>query len=108
MQRNEAIDSAPEANTTPALRVVDDVRAQRAREKVLRGEILERVRELAALKTAPRAYVPGRTMIRYAGRVYGEQEMVNLVDSALEFWLTAGRYHARLEKGLARWYGVPE
>ena len=30
--------------------------------------------------------------IAYAGRVYDEEEMVNLVDSALDFWLTSGRY----------------
>ena len=30
--------------------------------------------------------------IQYAGRVYDEKEMVNLVDSSLDFWLTAGRY----------------
>jgi CDP-6-deoxy-D-xylo-4-hexulose-3-dehydrase len=50
--------------------------------------------------------VPGRTPVRYAGRVYDEHEMVNLVSSSLEFWLTAGRWHRRLEADLARWYGL--
>ena len=39
--------------------------------------------------------------IPYASRVYDSSEMVNLVDSALEFWLTSGRYTDRFEKGLA-------
>ena len=39
--------------------------------------------------------------IPYAARVYGSEEMTNLVDSALEFWLTAGRYTQMFEKGLA-------
>ena len=44
--------------------------------------------------------------IPYAARVYNENEMVNLVDSALEFWLTAGRYSAEFEKKFAKFLGV--
>ena len=39
--------------------------------------------------------------IPYASRVYDNHEMVNLVDSALEFWLTSGRYTDQFEAGLA-------
>lgn len=44
--------------------------------------------------------------IPYASRVYDEKEMVNLVDSALEFWLTSGRYTDEFEKKLASYLGV--
>ncbi|MBR2189630.1 MAG: lipopolysaccharide biosynthesis protein RfbH [Eubacterium sp.] len=44
--------------------------------------------------------------IPYASRVYDEKEMVNLVDSALEFWLTAGRYTEQFEKQFAEYLGV--
>ncbi|EHI61527.1 hypothetical protein HMPREF9473_00550 [ [Hungatella hathewayi WAL-18680] len=44
--------------------------------------------------------------IPYASRVYDEQEMVNLVDSSLEFWLTSGRYTDEFEKKLAAYLGV--
>lgn len=44
--------------------------------------------------------------IPYASRVYDSAEMVNLVDSALEFWLTAGRYTEQFEKELAKYLGV--
>ncbi len=44
--------------------------------------------------------------IPYASRVYDSEEMVNLVDSALEFWLTSGRYTERFEKELAEYLGV--
>ena len=37
--------------------------------------------------------------IPYASRVYDNHEMVNLVDSALEFWLTSGRYTDQFEAG---------
>lgn len=44
--------------------------------------------------------------ITYASRVYDHNEMVNLVDSALEFWLTSGRYTDEFEKKLAKYLGV--
>lgn len=44
--------------------------------------------------------------IPYASRVYDGQEMENLVDSALEFWLTAGRYTEQFEKEFANYLGV--
>src|SRR5215469_6554100 len=45
--------------------------------------------------------------IPYATRVFDEQELVNLVDSSLEFWLTSGRYTERFEKQLAEYLKVP-
>lgn len=76
------------------------------RERELTAEILERVREIAALRNEPQPFTPGVTPVKYAGRVYDEEDMVALAESAVEFWLTAGRWHRRLEDGLAKWYGV--
>ena len=45
--------------------------------------------------------------IPYAARVFDEQEMVNLVDSSLEFWLTSGRYTEHFEKQLAEYLNIP-
>ena len=44
--------------------------------------------------------------VNYAGRVYDEKEMVNLVDSALDFWLTSGRYAEEFEKKLGEYLGI--
>ncbi len=44
--------------------------------------------------------------IPYASRYYGEEEMVNLVDSSLEFWLTSGRYTDQFEKQFAEYLGI--
>lgn len=44
--------------------------------------------------------------IPYASRIYNQAEMINLVDSALEFWLTSGRYTDIFQKGLADYLGV--
>lgn len=45
--------------------------------------------------------------LSYAGRVFDEEEVINLIDSALEFWLTSGRYTEQFESGLADFLGVP-
>jgi len=47
-----------------------------------------------------------RNRIPYASRVYDSEEMVNLVDSALEFWLTSGRYTEQFEKELAAYLNI--
>ncbi len=71
----------------------------------LRREILDKVKQFAS--TAEKQnFVPGKTKIPYAGRVYDHDEMVALVDSSLDFWLTAGRYAARFEKEYAEFFGT--
>ncbi len=52
-----------------------------------------------------REFQPG-DRISYSGRVYDEKEMVNLVDAALEFWLTSGHYTQEFETGLADFLGI--
>ena len=42
------------------------------------------------------SFIPGKSRINYAARVYDEKEMINLVDSALDFWLTTGKYAERV------------
>jgi len=44
--------------------------------------------------------------IPYAGRFFDEKELINLVDSSLDFWLTTGRYAEKFEKEFARFIGV--
>lgn len=51
-------------------------------------------------------FIPGKSRINYAGRVFDEKEMINLVDSSLEFWLTYGRYSKEFEKKIAEFFGV--
>ncbi|AEE16246.1 lipopolysaccharide biosynthesis protein RfbH [Treponema brennaborense] len=45
--------------------------------------------------------------ISYASRVFDDKEMMNLVDSALEFWLTSGRYTDQFEKRLGEYLETP-
>ena len=67
----------------------------------LRNEIAALVEEYHKAKFSRKAFVPGETPVRYAGRVFDEREMISLVDSALDFWLTAGRFAEEFESELA-------
>lgn len=69
-------------------------------------EILELVKKYYKENHIKKEYEDG-DRINYAGRVYDEEEMCNLVDSALDFWLTAGKYTDEFEKGLAKFLNVP-
>jgi CDP-6-deoxy-D-xylo-4-hexulose-3-dehydrase len=71
---------------------------------VLKAEILERVRDYHALAHARPPFVPGKSRVHYSGRWYDEHEMVNLVDSSLDFWLTAGPYAEKFERKMQRFY----
>ena len=71
-----------------------------------REEILAMVAEYAdRFHNQTKEFSPG-DRIPYASRVYDKQEMVNLVDSSLEFWLTSGRYTDEFEKKLAEYLHV--
>ena len=77
----------------------------------LRTEILEKVRRYYAIAHRPgmeaAGFEPGKSRVNYAGRVFDEDEVVNLIDSGLEFWLTYGRYSREFEKKLAAYLDVP-
>ncbi len=72
----------------------------------LKEEILGLVKEYCeTYHNIKKPFVEG-DRIPYASRVYDSAEMVNLVDSALEFWLTSGRYTERFEKDFAAYLGI--
>lgn len=69
----------------------------------LKQEILDKVAEYYqyAFNQAPK-----QNRISYAGRVFDEREMLNLVDASLEFWLTEGRYAQAFEKKFSGFLNV--
>jgi CDP-6-deoxy-D-xylo-4-hexulose-3-dehydrase len=75
-------------------------------EQQIRDEIFEKVRELYRLKYGDEQFVAGESPVRYAGRVFDDDEMVHLVDSSLDFWLTTGRFAAQFEKSFADYFGL--
>ena len=75
-------------------------------EEQAKKEILDMVAEYCdTFHNKRKAFEPG-DRITYASRVYDHEEMCNLVDSALEFWLTSGRYTKEFESAFAQYLGV--
>lgn len=75
-------------------------------EQQAREEILLSVKEYAEKYHNQKKEFTEGQRIPYASRVYDSAEMVNLVDSSLEFWLTSGRYTDAFEEKLAKYLGV--
>jgi len=74
-------------------------------EKELRAEILKLVGEYHDVKFAATAFEAGKTPVRYAGRVFDQDELKLLVDASLDFWLTSGRYSEEFEAAFADFVG---
>lgn len=75
-------------------------------QREMHDKILQLVKEYCDnYHNQDKEFSPG-DRIPYASRVYDHEEMCNLVDSALEFWLTAGRYVDEFEKNLGKYLGV--
>lgn len=73
----------------------------------LKQQILELTREYyKETHGQHRDFVAGESFVNYGGRYFDDAEMVNLVDSSLDFWLTAGPWASKFEKEFAKWLGV--
>lgn len=78
-----------------------------ARQDELKAQILELTREYyKEVHGQPKDFIPGKTKVNYGGRYFDDAEMVNLVDSSLDFWLTAGPWAHKFENRFAKWLGV--
>lgn len=76
-----------------------------SRASALRLKIRELVREYYEAAFPKADFVPGESLVSYAGRVFDEREIENLVDSGLDFWLTTGRFADEFEKSFAKFFG---
>lgn len=78
----------------------------RQQQNALRSQIKELVAEYAALKFMPPHFEQGITPIPPSGKVLGAEEIENMVDAALDAWLTTGRFNQAFEIKLANYLGV--
>jgi len=76
------------------------------RGRQLREQILALASEYCDEVFAPLPFVPGESPVPISGKVFDSAEMRLLVDSALDFWLTTGRFAERFEREFARWFGL--
>ncbi len=75
-------------------------------EKKIRGKIFKLIEKLYKYRCSNRNFILGESKINYGGRIYDENELINLVNASLDFWLTTGRYAEEFEKKLAKFLGV--
>lgn len=78
-----------------------------SKKEELKQQILDLTREYyREAHGQKKEFRPGETFVNYGGRYFDDAEMVNLVDSSLDFWLTAGPWAHKFETRLAKWLGV--
>ena len=75
-------------------------------EQELRNKVFATVLEYHQFKFGQKQFIPGKTYVPVSGKVFDQEELVKLVDSSLDFWLTTGRYAAEFEERFAEWMGV--
>ena len=79
---------------------------EQKQEQVLRQQVLKAAeRYYEAVHKPKKEFTPG-DRISYGGRVFDEQEVLNLVNSALDFWLTTGKFAEQFEREFAKFLGV--
>ena len=72
----------------------------------IRAQILDLVREYHAAAYPDAPFVAGSSPIPVSGRVFDDDDIVKLVDSSLDFWLTTGRFAAEFEREFAKRMGL--
>lgn len=74
---------------------------------ILKKQILSLTKEYYnEVHSEKKPFEAGKSFVNYGGRYYDEKELVNLIDSSLDFWLTAGPWAHKFEKKFAAWLGV--
>lgn len=74
--------------------------------KQLRKEIIEKTIEYYQARFAQNEFIPGKTKVNYAGRVFNEQELTNAIEASLDFWLTEGRFSEEFAEKIADFLGI--
>ena len=77
------------------------------RESELREEILEAHARVLDVAFPEKSFVGGISQIPVSGKVFDGEEMTNLVDASLDFWLTTGRYAGSLREAFRKGHGGP-
>jgi CDP-4-dehydro-6-deoxyglucose reductase, E1 len=67
----------------------------------LRQQIAALVAEFHQVRSTKQAFIPGKTPVRYAGRIFDEKEIQAAVEASLDFWLTESRFTEKFQSGLA-------
>ena len=74
--------------------------------KQLRKEIVAKTIEYHQARFVPTVFIPNKSRVNYAGRIFDEKELVNAVEASLDFWLTEGHFSEEFSDKIAEYLGV--
>lgn len=72
----------------------------------IREKIIDLTRYYYQSKFGESVFEPGISRVNYAGRVFDEEELVNLINSSLDFWLTEGRFSEEFAEKISDFLGM--
>jgi len=72
----------------------------------LKKEIFKKIKRYYELYHKKKEFIPGKSKVHYAGRVYDSREMAAAVRAVLDFWLTLGKENADFEQDFAKYLGA--
>jgi CDP-6-deoxy-D-xylo-4-hexulose-3-dehydrase len=73
-----------------------------------KDQILDLVKQYYQEKFGVKTFDPSRDIVHYGGRVFDEEELINLVEASLDFYLTANRYAETFESDFAEYFNVSD
>jgi CDP-6-deoxy-D-xylo-4-hexulose-3-dehydrase len=82
------------------------VDTSKLKQEELRKKIATLVDQYSAIEFSPKVFEPSQTIIPPSGKLIGAEELKNMVEAALDGWLTTGRFNEQFEKKLAAFIGV--
>ena len=74
--------------------------------KSIRKEIIAKTIEYYQARFASAEFIPGKSRVNYAGRVFNENELINAVEASLDFWLTEGRFSEEFAEKISEFLGI--
>lgn len=74
--------------------------------KIIRQEIIQKTIDYYRSKFAATEFIPHKSKVNYAGRIFDDRELVNAVEASLDFWLTEGRFSEEFAEKIAEFLGI--
>jgi len=74
--------------------------------KQIRKDLIAKTTEYYQARFTDKEFIPGKSRVNYAGRVFDEKEIVNAVEASLDFWLTEGRFSESFAEKISGFLGV--
>jgi CDP-6-deoxy-D-xylo-4-hexulose-3-dehydrase len=74
----------------------------------IRSEIVQKTSQYYQERFLKQVFVPGKTRVNYAGRVFDSSEIINAIEASLDFWLTEGRFSEEFSEKIAEFLGLKQ